>query len=223
MFEDFEKLFESETVKPTFELVHIILAIYIFGENEKGMGRYKLQKELNIGSGTARSLITKLREKINLIELIGENNRKGHKLSEKGKEYYKKIKKKIPILLEIDFEKIQELIIKAENIFTYFCIVRNSADKILSGIEQRDAAIKIGGKGATCLIYNGNYLVFPEKYSKSEKQSSIKVEDKINNYFKELITKNNVNLEKNDVIIIGLGENLETARLSALNAALTII
>ena len=41
--------------------------------------------------------------------------------------------------------------------------------------------------------------------------------------FKKIINKSNSTLEKNDVIILGLGENSEIARLAALNAALTLI
>ncbi len=51
------ELFKSSTIKPTFERVHVILALYIFGENPQGIGRYKLKSDLDIGSGTSRSLI----------------------------------------------------------------------------------------------------------------------------------------------------------------------
>ena len=96
MLEELNILFESETIKPTFEYVHIILSLYIFGENSEGIGRYRLQKELNIGSGTARSLITKLKEKSNFIKVMGDNNRKGHILTNKGQNFLLRLKEKIP-------------------------------------------------------------------------------------------------------------------------------
>ena len=63
-FSELNDLFKSATIKPSFKKVHVILSMFIFGENPQGIGRYRLKKELLIGSGTARSLITKLNEKI---------------------------------------------------------------------------------------------------------------------------------------------------------------
>ena len=59
LFEDLDDLFNSATIKPSFDYIHIILAIYLFGEleDQEGIGRYRLKEELLIGSGTAKSLI----------------------------------------------------------------------------------------------------------------------------------------------------------------------
>ena len=92
--EELADLYKSDTIKPTFEDVHVILALFIFGENRNGIGRYRLEKELLIGKGTAKSLITRLNKKINFISVLDGNIRKGHVLTEKGEIYLKKIKKK---------------------------------------------------------------------------------------------------------------------------------
>ena len=52
---ELKPLFESLTIRPTFDYVHIILSLFIFGENPGGIGRYRLKDELQIGSGTAKS------------------------------------------------------------------------------------------------------------------------------------------------------------------------
>ena len=70
MFEELDPLWHSPTIKPSFELVHVILALFIFEENEEGIGRYRLQKELSIGSGTAKSLIIKLKKDLNFIMVL---------------------------------------------------------------------------------------------------------------------------------------------------------
>ena len=44
ILEELEELFKSETIKPSFEIVHVILAIFIFGDNRDGIGRYRLEK-----------------------------------------------------------------------------------------------------------------------------------------------------------------------------------
>jgi len=216
MFNELRDLFESPTIKPAYEYVHVILAFYIFGENEDGIGRYRLTKDLLIGSGTARSLIDKLNRNLNFLEVLSDNNKsKGHILTNKGKLFLDKLQKKIPVINEGDINVFQDIIIKTQETNPYYCLVKNAAYKISNGIDQRDAAIKIGGTGATCLTFNGQDLVFPS--------ISEKVEENILNYFKTQLSMIDIKLEKNDVIIIGSGDNLQKSRLAALNAGLTLI
>jgi len=224
MFEELDSLFQSPTIKPSFEKVHVILALFIFEENKEGIGRYRLQKELSIGSGTARSLIKKLNETINFIKVLtDENVRKGHILTKIGFEFVNKLKNKIPLIEVGDPAALKDIIIKSEGNSSYFCLVRNATNKISNGIEQRDAAIKIGGVGATCLLYNGSELIFPSHVFSENGKEQIRVNDNIFKYFHTLINSKNSQLKENDVIIIGLGENPEKARLAALNAALTTL
>jgi len=223
MIEELNELFESTTIKPTFDYVHIILALYIFEKNPEGIGRYRLKKDLLIGSGTARSLITKLNEKTNFIKVVDENSRKGHILTETGLKFLNKIKKKIPIIEEGDLSVLKDIIIDFTNTFPYYCLIKDAAHKITNGIAQRDAAIKINGTGATCLIYDGKNLIFPSRSFSESDENLMKIEENVQKYFKTQILEANLKLEKNDVIIIGLGASLETARLVALNSALTLI
>jgi hypothetical protein len=225
---ELDLLFESETIKPTFDIVHIILSLYLFDKNPEGLGRYRLRDELLIGSGTSKSLFKRLEQKVNFIKLKGEksnsnrkNIRKGHILTDKGLGFLSKIKVKIPFLEEGNLSVLKDIIIKSENIYAYFCLLRNPIRKITSGIEQRDAAIKVNGSGATCLIYNGKNLVFPPS---SESVGEIaKVSLTTQNYFDKVLSTFNLKFRKNDIIIIGLGNNDKKARLAALNAALTLI
>ena len=221
MFEEIEPVFYSTTIKPSFEKVHVILALFIFGENKEGIGRYRLQKELLIGSGTARSLIKKLKEVVNFITLLSDE--KGHILEKKGTEYLNKIKEKIPFIELGNSMIIKDIVVRPEDNYSYFCLVKNAVKRISNGIEQRDAAIKIGGIGATCLLYNGEHLIFPSQSLDFNEKTQMKVEDNVFDYISNLINNNKTRLEENDVIIIGLGENPESARLAALNAALTIV
>ena len=216
MFHELRDLFESPTIKPAYEYVHVILALFIFGDNEDGIGRYRLTKDLLIGSGTARSLIDKLNKNLNFLEVLTDNNKsKGHILTNKGRNFLNKFQELIPIIKEGDLSIVKDIIIQTQETNPYYCLVRKSAQKISNGIDQRDAAIKIGGTGATCLTFNGNDLVFPSMPEKVEK--------KVLDYFKTQLAESNINLEKNDVIIIGSGDTLQKSRLAALNAGLTLI
>ncbi|MFX1274161.1 MAG: DUF4443 domain-containing protein [Promethearchaeota archaeon] len=224
MFEELDDLFDSATIKPSFDYIHIILAIYLFGElkDQEGMGRYRLKEELLIGSGTVKSLITKLNKKINFISVVtNKNQKKGHKLTNKGQIFLKKIKNVVPILKEGNSLILKEILIEKEDMNSYFCLIKNAANKITDGIAQRDAAIKIDGSGATCLIYNGNQFIFPSIVSSDSDMDQIEINNNVQQYFKKELV--DANLKSNDVIIIGLGDSPQKARLAALNAALTLI
>ena len=223
MLEELDKLYQSDTIKPTFKNVHVILALFIFGENRSGIGRYRLKEELLIGSGTAKSLIKRLNERINFISVLNENIRKGHVLTEIGLEFLNKIKKKIPFIKKGNISVLKDIIIESENVSISFCQIKNVGDKLTNGIDQRDAAIKVGGMGATCLVYDGKELIYPPGFATSADNSEITISENIYEYFKEEIIKSNSKLGKSDVIVIGLGETLNRARLAALNAALTLI
>ena len=226
---ELEPLFESRTIKPTFEYVHVLLSLFIFGENLEGIGRYRLKEELQIGSGTAKSLFKKLKDVSKFIMVPSEGKgsnseiqRRGHILTEKGHDFLTKIKKKIPLLEKANLKYLKEIIIESENINPYFCLVKNAAKNIKDGVEQRDAAIKINGTGATCLIYNGIDIYFPSKESSRKNEEKVKINQNILDYFKSKIEEINVKFEPNDVIIIGSGNNPQKSRLATLNAALTL-
>ncbi|MFX0186474.1 MAG: DUF4443 domain-containing protein [Candidatus Hodarchaeota archaeon] len=223
MLDELEELFESETIKPTYDYVHIILALFIFGENPNGIGRYRLKEELLIGSGTAKSLIKKLNEKLNFISVLNGNIRKGHVLTEYGLKFLNKVKKKIPFLKKGDISILKDVIIESEDVRVYFCQIKNAGDKLTMGIEQRDAAIKVGGIGATCLVYDGKNIIYPVNYISDTEKTKMTINNQPYKYFNEEIIKSDSKLEKSDVIIIGLGNKLERARIAALNAALTLI
>jgi Trp operon repressor len=223
MFEELDSLLESPTIRPTFEKVHVILALFIFAENREGIGRYRLQKELLIGEGTAKSLIKKLNKDISFITVTKETKRKGHFLTQEGINYLQRVKKIIPIIKECETSLLKEIIIEAERIFTYFCLVKNALNKITDGVSQRDAAIKVDGSGATCLVFDGEKLIFPSKKPLLSIEADMIVNDSLYRFFKSGLSLENIKLERNDVIAIGSGDSPQKARLATLNAALTLI
>ncbi|GAF93958.1 unnamed protein product, partial [marine sediment metagenome] len=149
--------------------------------------------------------------------------RKGHFLTEGGLEYLNKIKKVIPIIKEGKSSILKDIIIETERLYTYFCLIKNAVHKISNGVSQRDAAIKISGSGATCLVFNGEDLIFPSKSHLEPIDNDMVVNNALHTYFESELSKENIKLEKNDVIAIGSGDNPQKARLATLNAALTLI
>ena len=226
---ELDPLFESPTIKPTFDYVHVLLSLFLFGENVEGIGRYRLQKELEIGAGTVKSLFNKLKDVTKFIIVpsegklnAGEIQRRGHVLTQKGFEFLAKVNKKILLLKKADLEYLKDIVIKQEDVNSYFCLVKKGSTKLSNGVEQRDAAIKVNGSGATCLVYDGINLFFPTKTAFKDDKDKTKINPKTLNYFKSEIEEAKVKIEKNDVIIIGSGDNYQKARLATLNAALTL-
>ena len=99
--------------------------------------------------------------------------------------------------------------------FNYVILLKNYSFAIKSGIEQRDAAIKIGVLGATTMVYKDNKITMPGAYSNNN-----------NNFLQEEPNVTNLLIDKlkpkeNDVIIIGSdNESLRIAEFAAKNAAL---
>ena len=97
-------------------------------------------------------------------------------------------------------------------------LLRNYHFAIKSGIEQRDAAIKIGALGATTMIYRDNKIMMPRAYGNNN-NNFLQEEPHVTNL---LIDK--LKPEENDVIIIGSdNESLRIAEFAAKNAALFTI
>jgi predicted transcriptional regulator len=202
---ELQKIFESATIKPSFKEMHVFLLLIILNEEQhkEGIGRYRLEKELNLSEGKIKTLLDRMKQKdINLIE---SNNRiSGHRITEKGKYLLNELFQYItpPMPPRFDYKKI------ALGDFAYYCIVRQGLKNINTGMEQRDEVIKIGGTGATCLIYDNQKFKFPDL--KEDMDIGIKEKDL------------DFSINNKDVLIIGTGSNKSIARLGTLTAALNL-
>jgi hypothetical protein len=100
--------------------------------------------------------------------------------------------------------------------FNYAVLLRQFGFSIKTGIEQRDAAIKMGSTGATTLLFKHNKFVIP---STNNYYDSLEEEPHIAKLLIEKLQPKDV-----DVIIIGSAvENVRIAELAAKNAALLTI
>jgi hypothetical protein len=189
----------------SFELVHIFKVFQLLDKNEH-VSRTLLCQELALGEGSVRTLLKHLK-----MQNLVKSTNGGTRLTEKGKALSSELLQSIPS------EAIMPKYSIALGRFNYVVLLRNYEFAIKSGIEQRDAAIKIGALGATTLIYKDNKITMPGAYNNN------------NNFLQEephvtssLIDK--LKPQENDVIIIGSdNESLRTAEFAAKNAALFTI
>lgn len=216
--ESFKQFFDSKTVKPNFKNVHLILTLFLFEEHTKGFGRYKLEEELLITSGMAKSIFNKLKNK--MIKKLSQ--RKGHTLNANGKKVLEKIKENLICIKKGD--KILSDIAIGNNF--YFAQIKNVINRLTNGIAQRNGAVKIKdlvnnfkikidekegivkiiNVGATCLVYENDKLRFPRYLSDSYKEAEYILSEEIKQYFYKQI-----NLKNEDVIVIG-GSKIEIIR-----------
>ncbi|MDQ3806771.1 MAG: DUF4443 domain-containing protein [Thermoproteota archaeon] len=186
----------------SFDLVHVFATLQTIG-NRGITSRNALCSGLVLGEGTVRTLIKHLK-----MQGLIETSNIGTKMTVKGKSVYKGLLSAIPAEMSLPKCSI------ALSRFNYAVLVREFGFAVRLGIEQRDAAIKMGATGATTLLFKENKFVMP-----ANNNDSLKKEQDVRRMLVEKL-----NPKDGDVIIIGSADSDEkTAELGAKNAALLTI
>jgi predicted transcriptional regulator len=187
--------------QPSFTVFDLLMAIELIAERAP-IGRGKLSEELDIGKGTIRTLIKRLKES-GLID----TSRLGCSLTGKGLEVWDEIG-------QIISEKVRI----PENDLTFAVynvgvLVKGRGDRVKDGLEQRDATIAVGARGATTLIYRDKKLIVPRVSEDLARDFPVAFEQ---------ITRK-IRIEENDVVVIGSADARKKAEYGALAAAWTLI
>jgi uncharacterized protein DUF4443 len=186
----------------SFDLVHVFAALQRIG-NMGITSRSALCSGLVLGEGTVKTLVKHLK----MHGLIETSNR-GTRMTAKGMGVYEGLLSTIPAEMSLPRCTI------ALSRFNYAVLVREFGFAVGLGIEQRDAAIKMGATGATTLLFKENKFVMP-----ASSNDSLKKEREVRRMLVEKL-----NPRDGDVIIIGSADsNEKTAELGAKNAALLTI
>lgn len=186
----------------SFDVVHIFKTLQLI-ENNGHASRDLLCEELGLGEGSIKTLIKHLK----MNNLIQTSNR-GTKMTNRGKAIFLELISSVPAETALPRCSI------ALGKFNHAVLLKALSFAVRSGIEQRDAAIRMGGTGATTLFFRENKFVMPATAGRSpdtlRKEPSIRA---------VLIEK--LKPHEEDVIIIGSADtDRKTAELAAKNAAL---
>ncbi len=184
----------------SFNIAHIIIALQLMGRLGR-VSRALLMRELMLGEGSTKTLIKHMK-----MYTLLESSRRGTVLSKKGKELYDSISR--IMVAEARIPKCSIAVGESN----YAVRVRGIADAIRSGLEQRDAAIKVGAVGATTLVYKDSRLMMP-----GSSNSVYVIEQGVMDALQNLMP------EEGDVIIIGSASSMKVAELAAKYAALTTL
>ena len=186
----------------SFDITHVFKALQLI-ETRGHTSRNTLSKELNLGEGSVKTLVKHL-----IMENMIETSNAGTKMTEKGKKFYVELLSSIPAECEIPKCSI------ALGKFNYAILLKQLDVAIKLGIEQRDAAIRAGGVGATTLLFRKGKFVIP-----ITNMDSLKKEPQV----RRLLIKE-LSPEDGDVVIIASSDRDEkVAELSAKNAALLTV
>ena len=183
--------------KKQFDKAHVLRTLLII-EREEQIGRKGLAKKLILGEGTVRSILKTLIKKGYLESAVAA----GHKLTNEGEKFLKNLHNFVLGPKIIDGK---ELTIGNKDIAV---LVRDAANNLKVGIEERDAAIKIGSLGVSVLIFKNNELKFP-------RESELKVNN--DSLYKSFEFK------EDDVLIIGTDNTYDKAENAAIAALFTSI
>jgi hypothetical protein len=189
----------------SFDIVHIFKALQLI-EDRGHVSRGLLSKELALGGGVVKTLIKHLK----MQDMI-HTTKSGTKMTDKGKSIYSHLRSSIPT--ELNVPKCSVALGK----FNYAVLLKHFNFAIKSGIEQRDAAIKMGAKGATTLLYKGGRFVMPSTEGTFD---PLYTEPEI----RKLLIDRLQPIEDGDAIIIGSDDaSKKRAELAAKSAALLTI
>jgi len=184
----------------TFSVLHMLRAMELIAE--KTVGRSRLSEELKVGEGAVRTIIGRLKSS-GLIT----TSKMGCALTSKGLKIWNEYK--LIFRKKVEIEKGE---LMPAN-FNIAILVKNYGHKAKSGIEQRDAAIKVGAKGATTIIFKEGRLIIP-----SVSNDAAKDFPNIANQIIKLLQP-----EENDVIVIGSADSLDTAEYGTMAATWALL
>jgi hypothetical protein len=180
----------------------MIRAILLLGERTV-LGRTLLSRLLGTGSGAVRTLINDLdKEKILTVEPMG------CRLTEKGLKMYQQIVERIPLITSLDAGRLSVARCDAA------AVVKGVFDRLRLGIEQRDAAVRVGAKGATTLIYRDGRFEIPMGSQDCAQDYPDEVWNRLITIFKP---------GDGDVIVVCSADNADTALYGSLAGALALL
>lgn len=184
-------------MSPDYSEAHVLKVLQLIGSS-RGIGRQKLSKEIGVGEGTVRTMIRRLKR-----EGLVDSSRRGLTLTNSGTEALADL---LRFIKETELTNMEVTVGSRD----YAVLVRQAANHIKNGVEQRDVALLSGAIGATTLMYDGERLYLPGIGLELETSTS----ESLIKWLKP---------EKGDVIIIGSSDTIISAEIGAKSAALNLI
>jgi hypothetical protein len=183
-----------EGPRPKYTLYHI-WKCYTILKNEGPMGRRVLASRIKLGEGSVRSILDRM-----VKEGCVQFSKRGAVLTLKGCGKFNEVGVK-----SIDLQRMG-----LSTGINCAVLAKGTAEKIRTGIEERDIAVSAGAKSALVLVARNGRIVFPDD-NRFPDQDAV---EPLKTLFR---------VEDGDVMIIGSGSSPEEAEKGAVTAALELI
>jgi DNA-binding MarR family transcriptional regulator len=187
---------------PTYSSSHVLLVLLRIGGAEV-IGRHALAKDAGLGEGAVRTVIKWLKEDGYITV-----EPSGCQLTVKGKQAYSELKRVMPKTLELSRTG---LTVGREQVAI---LVKKKANRVKSGLEQRDSSIKAGAAGATTYVIKNSKFQVPGSSADSEKDYPSGAWVKL---------RSELQPEDGDVVIVCGSDDRHASFVGAISAALTLL
>lgn len=134
---------------PTFDRAHLVLAFVTIGQRGN-VGRHSLATSSGLGEGAVRTVIKRLKE-----EGFASVGSTGCHLTPGGKRVYDSLAEMLSPVLPL---RTSDLTVGPHQVAV---ALRKGESSITNGIDQRDAAIKVGAAGATTYVIRAGKFRIP--------------------------------------------------------------
>lgn len=185
----------------SFGAVHVLVALQVM-QQDGHASRDALCRRLGLGGGAAKTLVKHMK-----MRGLVETSNGGTRMTARGRAVCQGIMSAMPAEMALPKSSV------ALGRHNYAILLKEFGFAVGSGIEQRDAAIRMGATGATTLLYKEDRFVMPDS-----SHDPLKREPGLR---RELIEK--LRPEDGDAVIIGSADSGRFAELAAKDAALATI
>ncbi|MFX0100245.1 MAG: hypothetical protein ACFFCS_11740 [Candidatus Hodarchaeota archaeon] len=218
--EEYNAILPINKVKASFSIEHVILSLFLF-DIHGSIGRVELQKKLDLGRGSLRTFISRLKEGLGLIE---SESTKAHVLTEKGINYVEELKKEFNLIgnLPVIFDQWR---IEGAKYNASGRLVTNLTFDQANELEEKEEeftniAKNPGAKGSILLFMDRekslSLLFQKEKYGRI-------IRDLKKEYANEWVKINEIlPLNKGNIILVSFADKEIDAKLAVIAVALEV-
>lgn len=185
----------------SFGAVHVLVALQVM-QQDGHASRDALCMRLGLGGGAAKTLVKHMK-----MRGLVETSNGGTRMTARGRAVCQGITSAMPAEMALPRSSV------ALGRHNYAVLLKEFGFAVGSGIEQRDAAIRMGATGATTLLYKEGRFAMPDSsHDPLRKEPGLR---------RELVGK--LRPEDGDAVIIGSADSGRVAELAAKDAALATI
>lgn len=190
------KIIDEPQFGPMFRFndANVYWALHVLSDGKR-IGRKRLAEEIGVGEGSLRRIIDTLKE----WEFI-QIKQTGITITRAGLSFLEQLPMRV-----VDIDAGDAVVGQYQQAILVF----GCADKVVNGMEQRDAGIKVGAEGCTTLVIRDGKLMVPPDWNMDEEKPELAYK-----------IRKESGITQSDALIIGGADTKAAAVEAAVSAAL---